>query len=459
VQKKSLKYSKTDASLPFLINIVTDVSDMISQILFVILTSVAVYFFSKNIGKIRRNILLGKDLDLTDNKSLRFKTMLRVAFGQSKMSVRPVPFLLHFIVYGGFILINIEVLEILIDGVFGTHRALSFLGPVYNFAIGFFEILSFLTLIACVIFLCRRYILKLKRFANPDLKGFPSRDAATILFIEIVLMAALLKMNAFDQMIQAEEGIHVGSFPVSQFLVPLYASFHFSIGTLILFERMCWWFHIIGIFLFLNYLPFSKHFHIILAFPNTWYSNLNPKGELNNMASVTQEVTLMLDPSAQTPEGYQPPTSFGVKDVFDLNWKNLMDAYTCTECGRCTSVCPQNITGKKLSPRKIMMSTRDRLEEVGKNIDKNKTFVEDEKNLHSYISEEELWACNSCNACVEACPVNINPLEIIVEMRRYKVMEQSAAPQSLNSMFNNLENNQAPWQFSPMDRAKWTEEI
>ena len=423
------------------------------------MASIAIYVFTKNIGKIRRNILLGKDIDLSDNKAERMKTLLRVAFGQTKMSARPVPFVLHFIVYAGFILINIEVLEIFIDGIFGTHRALSVLGPVYDLAIGFFEILAFLTLIACVIFLCRRYIVKLKRFDNPDLKGFPSRDAASILCIEIVLMAALLKMNAFDQMIQAKEGTHIGSFPISKWMVPLYESFHFSTATLMLFESMCWWFHIIGIFLFLNYLPFSKHFHVIMAFPNTYYSNLNPKGELNNMESVSQEVKLMLDPSAQTPEGYQPPTSFGVKDVFDLNWKNLMDAYTCTECGRCTSVCPQNQTGKKLSPRKIMMNTRDRLEEVGKNIDQNKIFTDDGKNLHTYISEEELWACNTCNACVEACPININPLEIIVEMRRYKVMEQSAAPSSINSMFNNLENNQAPWQFSPMDRAKWTEEI
>ncbi len=431
---------------------------MIQQILFVVMASVAIYFFAKNVGKIRRNILLGKDIDLSDNKAERWKTLLRVAFGQTKMAVRPVPFVLHFIVYTGFILINIEVLEIFIDGIFGTHRALSFFGPVYDLAIGFFEILAFAVLVSCIIFLTRRFVLKIKRFTSPELKGFPMQDAATILFIEIVLMAALLKMNAFDQMIQAEEGTHVGSFPISQFIVPLYQSFHFSTATLILFERMCWWFHIIGIFLFMNYLPFSKHFHVILAFPNTYYSNLKPKGELTNMDSVTQEVKLMLDPSAATPEGYQPPTSFGVKDIFDLSWKNLMDAYTCTECGRCTSVCPQNQTGKKLSPRKVMMDTRDRLEEVGKNIDKNITFVDDEKNLHSYVSEEELWACNTCNACVEACPININPMEIIVEMRRFKVMEQSAAPQSLNAMFNNLENNQAPWQFSPMDRAKWTEE-
>ena len=435
---------------------------MISQLLFLLLTGVAIYFFAKNIGKIRRNILLGKDIDLSDNKPLRLKTMLRVAFGQSKMSARPVPFVLHFIVYAGFILINIEVLEILIDGIFGTHRVLSALGPIYNIAIGFFEILAFLTLIACVVFLFRRYVIKVKRFTNPELKGFPTQDAATILFIEIILMAALLKMNGFDQMLQARAIGHyipAGSFPISSWLlVPLYESLHFSDTTLVVFERMCWWFHIIGIFAFLNYLPFSKHFHIIMAFPNTYYSNLKAKGNLNNMASVTQEVKLMLDPSAQTPEGYQPPTSFGVKDVTDLTWKNLMDAYTCTECGRCTSNCPQNITGKKLSPRKIVMDVRDRIDEVGKNIDKNGTFTDDGKNLHSLISEEELWACNTCNACVESCPVNINPMEIIVEMRRFKVMEQSASPQSWNSMFNNLENNQAPWQFSPMDRANWTQE-
>jgi len=434
---------------------------MIAQILFVALSGVAGYFFAKNLGKIRRNILLGKDIDLSDNKPLRWKTMLKVAFGQTKMAARPVPFVLHFIVYAGFILINIEVLEILIDGIFGTHRVLSFLGPVYNLAIGFFEILAFAVLVACIIFLSRRYIVKIARFQSPELKGFANRDAATILFIEIILMGALLKMNAADQILQArgvEHYINAGSFPISSWLVvPIYNLF--STEMLILIERIAWWFHIIGIFIFMNYLPFSKHFHVILAFPNTWYSNLNAKGQLNNMASVTQEVSLMLDPSAAVPEGYQPPTSFGVKDVTDLTWKNLMEAYTCTECGRCTSSCPQNQTGKLLSPRKIMMDTRDRLEEVGKNIDANNgTFVDDNKNLHSYISEAELWACNTCNACVEACPVNINPMEIIVEMRRYKVMEQSSAPASINSMFSNIENNQAPWQFSPMDRANWTQE-
>ncbi|GAB1449041.1 (Fe-S)-binding protein [Bacteroidota bacterium] len=432
----------------------------LQQGLFLIVSGVAIYFFAKNLGKIRRNILLGKDIDRSDNPRERWMTMLKVAFGQTKMTVRPIPAFFHFIVYIGFVLINIEVLEILVDGIFGTHRAFAFLGPVYNLAIGFFEILAFLVLIACIVFLSRRFVVKLKRFSGVEMKGFPTRDAATILVVEIVLMGALLKMNACDQILQArgaEHFIQAGSFPISQFLVPFFSTW--SDQSLIIMERVYWWFHILGIFAFMNYLPFSKHFHIIMAFPNTYYSNLKAKGELNNMASVTQEVKLMLDPSAQTPEGYEPPTSFGVKDVSDLTWKNLMDAYSCTECGRCTSNCPQNQTGKLLSPRKIMMDTRDRLEEVGRNIDKNGSFVDDGKNLHSYISEEELWACNTCNACVETCPVNINPMEIIVEMRRYKVMEQSSAPASLNSMFNNLENNQAPWQFSPMDRANWTQDI
>jgi heterodisulfide reductase subunit C len=449
-------------ALRFFTNIVnTHRNTMISQILFVIVAAVAIYFFAKNVGKIRRNILLGKDVDISDNKPERWKTMLKVAFGQTKMAARPVPFVLHLIVYVGFVLINIEVLEILIDGIFGTHRILSFLGPVYDIAIGFFEILAFGVLISCCIFLIRRYVAKIARFQSPELKGWAQKDAAIILTIEIVLMAALLKMNAADQLLQSRGVEHYtqhGSFPISSWLfAPIYASF--SVGTLLIIERACWWFHIIGIFAFMNYLPFSKHFHIILAFPNTYYSNLNPKGKLNNMVSVTQEVKLMLDPSAVTPEGYVPPTSFGVKDVQDLTWKNLMDSYSCTECGRCTASCPQNITGKLLSPRKVVMDVRDRLEEVGKNIDANKgVFVDDGKNLHSYVSGEELWACNTCNACVEACPININPMEMIVEMRRYKVMEQATAPGAINNMFTNMENNQAPWQFSPMDRANWTQE-
>lgn len=430
---------------------------MISQLLFVILSAVAIWYFARNIGRIRRNILLGKDVDMSDRKGERWGTMLRVAFGQTKMAARPVPFFFHFIIYAGFILINIEVLEIIIDGLFGTHRVLSFMGPLYNFAIGFFEILALGVLLSCVIFLARRYLVKIRRFYGVEMKGFPQQDAATILFVEIVLMSALLIMNGADQLLQQAGTSHytrAGSFPISSWLtLPLLKNM--SPDGLLVIERNAWWLHIAGIYAFMNYLPFSKHFHIIMAFPNTYYSRLQPKGQLGNMPSVTTEVKLMMDPSAQPPDGYIPPSSFGVKDVRDLSWKNLMDAYTCTECGRCTSECPANITGKLLSPRKIMMDTRDRLEEVGRNIDRHGADHDDGKNLHSYISAEELWACTSCNACVQACPVNISPLEIIFEMRRYLVMEKSSAPAELNSMFSNIENNQAPWQFSPADRGNW----
>lgn len=425
----------------------------ISQILFAVLLGVAVWFFAGRVKFIRRNILLGRDIDLSDNPAARWKQMLLVAIGQSKMVVRPVAGFFHLLVYAGFILINIEVLEILIDGLAGTHRVFSVLGGLYNLAIGFFEILALGVLVACVIFLIRRHTLKIGRFQSPELKGWANRDATIILITEIILMGALLKMNAADQILQArgaEHYIQAGSFPVSQFLVPVINGF--SDSTLIFLERSMWWFHIIGILVFLNYVPYSKHWHIIMSFPNVYYTPLKPKGSFDNMSSVTTEVQLMMDPSATPPEGYEPPAGFGARDVKDLTWKNLMDAYTCTECGRCTSVCPANITGKKLSPRKVMMDTRDRLEEVGKNLDAGK---EDDKDLHSYISAEELWACTTCNACAEACPVNINPVDIIVQMRQYLVMEKSAAPAELNSMFTNLENNGAPWQMSQMDKANW----
>ena len=425
----------------------------ISQIIFALLLGTAIWFFTKRVGFIRRNILLGKDLKLNDNPAARWKQMFLVALGQSKMVVRPIPGILHIIVYAGFILINIEVVEILIDGLFGTHRVLAFFGPIYNIAIGFFEILALGVLVACVIFLVRRYVLKIGRFQSPELKGWANRDAAIILVTEIVLMAALLKMNACDQILQSRDAAHyikAGSFPISQFLVPFFSSF--SDASLVLFERGAWWFHIIGILVFLNYVPYSKHWHIIMSFPNVWYTPLKPKGAFSNIDAVTTEVKLMMDPMAAPPEGYQPPAGFGARDVKDLTWKNLMDAYSCTECGRCTSVCPANTTGKLLSPRKVMMDTRDRLEEYGKNLDAGTT---DDKDLHSYISSEELWACTTCNACAEACPVNINPVDIIVQMRQYLVMEKSAAPSELNSMFTNLENNGAPWQFGQSEKANW----
>jgi heterodisulfide reductase subunit C len=432
---------------------------MIAQLLFTLILVFAIFLFSKNAGKIRRNILLGRDTDRSDNPALRWKTMAKIALGQTKMVKRPVAAILHFFIYVGFIIINIEVLEIMIDGVFGSHRIFSQpLGSLYGLLIGSFEVLALLVLVACISFLCRRNIIRLKRFSGVEMTTWPKSDANYILIIEILLMTAFLTMNAADHKLQLlgfGHYIHAGSFPVSNFLAPLLPD---GAGSLEMIERGCWWFHIIGILAFLNYLPYSKHFHIILAFPNTYYSNLNAKGKFTNMASVTNEVKAMLDPSF-VPENTGEPGRFGAKDATDLTWKNLMEAYTCTECGRCTSVCPANLTGKLLSPRKIMMDTRDRITEVGNNIDKNgKDFKDDRSLLDTYISREEIWACTTCNACVEACPVNINPLEIITELRQYIVMEESQAPASLNNMFGNVENNGAPWKYSNADRLNWAKE-
>jgi heterodisulfide reductase subunit C len=435
----------------------------IDNILFAFILGAGSWWFAGNVKKIRRNILLGKDVDRSDRKAERWNMLIRVALGQSKMVVRPVAGFLHVIVYAGFVIINIEVLEILIDGLFGTHRILSFAGSLYDFLIGAFEWLAFGVIVACVVFFTRRNLVKLKRFLSSELDGWPRSDANIILGIEILLMSAFLLMNAADGLLQNMGSAHyhkAGSFPVSTMMMPVLANL--SEGTLIFIERFCWWFHIIGILAFMNYLPYSKHFHIILSFPATFYSNLKAKGEIVNLEAVTNEVKLMLDPSSAVtpPPADGTPQRFGAKDVFDLNWKQLLDAYTCTECGRCTSSCPANQTGKLLSPRKILMDTRDRLDEVGKNIDVNGgTFKDDGKALlGSYISEEELWACNTCNACTEACPVNLDPLSVIVDLRRYLIMEQSAAPASLNMMFTNVENNGAPWQFSPSDRLNWASE-
>jgi ferredoxin len=431
----------------------------IEQLLFVIVLGVALYFFIKKIKQIRRNIFLGKDETINNQKAERWKVMAKVALGQSKMVVRPIAGFFHILIYIGFILINIEVLEILIDGVAGTHRSLSFLGSIYNTAIGFFEILALLVFIACIVFLARRFIVRIPRFHSPEMKGWATKDATYILVIEIVLMVALLKMNAVDQLLQARGADHyiaAGSFPVSQYLTGFFSNYDTS--TLIVFERVFWWFHILGILFFLNYVPYSKHLHIFLAFPNTWYSRLNPAGEFQNMPEITNEVNMMLDPSKADPN-MPPPEKFGVNDVTDLSWKNLLDAYSCTECGRCTSSCPANITGKKLSPRKIMMDTRDRAEELGKAKDSNGPDYHDGKSLHDLISQEELLACTTCNACVEACPININPVEIIFGMRQYQTLEKSAMPSEWAMMNNNIENNQAPWQFSPTDRANWSKEI
>lgn len=408
---------------------------------------------------------MGRSVNRCGNRLQRIKTMLKVAFGQSKMGSRPIAAILHLFVYVGFVIINLEVLEIVIDGLFGTHRVFASLGGFYNVLIASFEVLALLVIVACVAFLIRRNVIKIKRFHLAEMTKWPKSDANIILVVEIMLMTAFLKMNAADAVLQSRGVEHytvAGSFPVSSMLVPLFDSF--STDFLIFTERFCWWFHIVGIFLFLNYLPYSKHFHIMLAFPNTYFSNLEKKGKFTNMESVTNEVKLMFDPGAD-PYAAPPsadgaaPQRFGARDATDLTWKNLLDAYTCTECGRCTAACPANLTGKKLSPRKIMMDTRDRIEEMGKNKAKQGADYDDGKSLlGTYITEEEIWACTSCNACVQECPVNIDPLDIILELRRYLVMEQSKAPQELNTMFTNIENNGAPWQFPPADRLKWAEE-
>ena len=419
-------------------------------------------FFVMNIRKLYRNIKLGKDINRKDKKSERLKNMMMIALGQSKMVKRPLSGFLHIIVYLGFIIINIEVLEIIIDGLFGTHRVFKgYLGNgFYGFLIGTFEILAALVFVAIVIFWFRRNISNIKRFLSKEMKGWPKTDANNILYFEMILMTLFVVMNASDTPFQ-QAG--VGN-PISQFFVPLFDGF--STESLHIIERSAWWSHILGILIFLNYLFYSKHLHILLAFPNTYFANLELKGKFNNLESVTKEVKLMMDPEADpyaTPaEGVEEtvPEKFGASDVADLNWVQLLNAYTCTECGRCTSACPANLTGKELSPRKIMMDTRDRLEEVGRNLDANKgVFIDDGKQLlNDYISPEELWACTSCNACVEECPVNIDPLSIITDMRRYLVMEESAAPQELNMMMTNVENNGAPWQFNQQDRLNWVNE-
>jgi heterodisulfide reductase subunit C len=430
---------------------------MLSQIIFFLILVASIYLFAKNIGKVNRNIRLGRNIYRSDKRSERWMTMIRVALGQSKMVKRPVAGILHIFVYVGFVIINVEVLEILIDGVIGTHRVFSFAGKAYNFLIGSFEILALLVWVSCVIFLIRRNILRLRRLNMPELNNWPRSDANIILFTEILLMTAFLTMNAADSVLQSrgyEHYISAGSFPVSTYLTNMFSSM--SNPSLVTVERICWWFHIIGILAFLNYLPYSKHFHILLAFPNTWYSNLEKKGKFNEMENVSREVQLMLDPNAQvTPPTEGEPQRFGAKDIYDLTWKQLMDAYSCTECGRCTSECPANQTGKLLSPRKIMMDTRDRLEEVGRGIDRNGKDFKDEKSLMNYISEEEIWACTSCNACVQACPVNIDPLSIILDIRRNLVMEESKVPSELATMFTKIENNGAPWQFAQADRLNW----
>ena len=434
---------------------------IVQQVLFAVCLGAAIWFFSKKVKEIRRNILLGVDEDLTDNPSQRWKNMLLLAFGQKKMFKNPLVAVLHLFVYVGFVIINLEVLEIVLDGLLGTHRLfLSPLGSFYTFLINSFELLAISVLVACVIFLIRRNVIKLKRFISKDLNGWPKTDANNILITEIVLMTLFLLMNSTDRALQLNAAEHyhdTGNFILSGFFAPFLSGL--STSTLIFIERSAWWLHIIGILAFLNYLPWSKHLHILLAFPNAWYARLTNTGTMSNMTSVQNEVKYMMQPELAPTEA-SSPSKFGAKDVMDLSWKSLLDAYSCTECGRCSAVCPANTTGKLLSPRKIMMSTRDRLEEVGHNINNNKEFKDDGKTLlNNYITVEELRACTTCNACVEECPVSINPLSIILELRRSLIMEDSNAPGEWNAMFSNVENNFAPWKFSPDERDKWVEEV
>ena len=428
------------------------------NIAFLLILSLSLGYFISNIIKLKRNINLGVDLDidLSVNRKKRWANMAKIALGQSKMVRRPIVGALHAIVYVGFIIINIELLEIVIDGLIGTHRIFSGMGVFYGFLIASFELLAVLVIFAVSVFWIRRNLIKVKRFFEDSMKGWPKLDADLILYFEIILMSLFLLMNATDVNFQNMNNGNI----ISGFIYPLFENY--SAESLHVMERFFWWMHIIGILLFLNYLYFSKHLHILLAFPNTFYASLENKGKMNNLKSVTNEVNLMLNDNSATleensEENMNDIMKFGASDVSDLNWLQLLNAYSCTECGRCTNVCPANITGKKLSPRKIMMNTRDRLEEVSKNIDKNKgSFVDDGKKLiDDYISREELWACTSCNACVEECPISIDPLSIILDMRRYLVMEEASAPAELNNMMSNIENNGAPWPYNQMDRLNW----
>ncbi|MDA3616045.1 4Fe-4S dicluster domain-containing protein [Polluticaenibacter yanchengensis] len=439
---------------------------IVTQILFVVLLAISVFLFARQVKFIRRNILLGKKEEITSDAGERMRNVILLAFGQKKMFKKPLVGFLHFLVYAGFLIINVEMLEIVLDGILGTHRIFSpALGGFYPILINAFEILAFLVLVACVIFLIRRNIVKLKRFISKDLDGWPRSDANYILITEIVLMSLFLIMNATDTLLQSRGyghyGEHLtGNFAISQFLHPVFNSM--SDGTLVAIERSAWWIHIVGILAFLNYLPYSKHLHIVLGFPNTYYTRTDNTGKMINMPEIQKEVMLAMGADiqanpvlAQLPD--EPPTQFGAKDVFDLSWKNLMDAYSCTECGRCSAACPANITGKALSPRTIMMKTRDRLTEVGKHMDAhNGNWEDDGKSLlHNYITVEELRACTTCNACVEACPISISPLDIILKQRRYLILDESNSPNEWNVMFGNIENNFAPWKFNPTEREAW----
>lgn len=440
----------------------------IGSIVFIVLIVAGFGFFGFNVKKVVANINLGREKRINDRKGERWKTMSMVALGQSKMFHRPIAAVFHLFIYVAFIFTQIELIEIIIDGITGNHRVFyPSLGGLYTLVISIIEVLSVLALVATFIFLARRNLLKLPRFHMNEMTGWPKLDGNIILYLEFLLVIFIFTMNGTDEVLHLRGESHAAGeggfgFAMSQFYGPTIFG-GVETETLHILERIGWWGHLIIVLTFMNYLPYSKHFHIFLAFPNVWYSNLDAKGRFSNMESVTNEVKMMFDPEADPyaapAEPVGEPQTFGVKDVTDLPWNSLLQAYTCTECGRCTSECPANQTGKLLSPRKIMMDTRDRMVELGEYKRKNGADAHDDKKLvHDYISEEELWACTSCNACVEACPVNIDPLAIIIDLRRYLVMEESKAPAELTGMFSNIENNGAPWQFSPSDRLKWKDE-
>jgi heterodisulfide reductase subunit C len=431
--------------------------EYLPNIIFVVVLFLGLYFFSRNLLRLYRNINLGKQINVSDNKKQRFVNMLKIALGQGKLIKRPVSGFLHVVVYVGFVVINIELLEIVLDGILGSHRLFSgFMGSFYGYLIGTFEFLAVSVIFAVSVFWIRRNVIKLKRFFGDNMNGWPKNDANIILYFEVVLMVLFITMNATDLKFQEMNSGNL----ISGYVAGFFSDY--SSETLHFIERACWWAHIIGILIFMNYLYFSKHLHILLGFPNTYFAKLNSLGEIDNLNSVTNEVKLMMDPETSFSNDASESDEidkFGSSDVMDLNRLQLLNSYSCTECGRCTSVCPANITGKKLSPRKIMMDTRDRIEEVGKNIDLNNgNFVDDGKTLlNDYITKEELWACTSCNACVQECPISIDPLSIILDMRRYLVMEESSAPLELNNMMSNIENNGAPWPYNQMDRLNWKE--
>ncbi len=430
---------------------------MSKQIIFIIVVAITLGVFSYTTARVASYFKLTKPFPIGDFWK-RFVIMMKVAIGQTKIFRFPVVGFLHAMVFWGFILICIGSLEIILDGIFGVERIFSFMGRFYNLIIGLGDFFGWFIFLAILIFLGRRLFLNITRFKGIEMKPISKIDANIALTIILLLMVSLIGMNAFYLGLQHE---HIeGWYPISQYLVPLLDNM--DTGKIHFWYEFNWWVHIVLVFVFANILPYSKHFHVFMSVPNVFLSRLEPLGYIPNMPNITEEVKLMMDPDAafEEPAESDEPERFGVLDAEDVNWKNYLDSLSCTECGRCTSVCPANITGKKLSPRKVMINLRARMKEKGPGMVKEgKTFSDNKSLIRDYISEEELWACTTCNACAMECPININHPTLIIDMRRYLVMEESSAPAMLNTMFSNIENNGAPWQYSPEDRMVWAEDI